>query len=231
MKYTALGLALALALGLGYVGHGPAERPVQTTGWTPEPGETVAVTQPPEGDPRAEQWQTAEELGLQPPEGVLGGFYIPSFLTYRGGFYGGVGDEKGLRFAPSGEEDLLFNVYYTHEVYWVEDHPDWIAVHINGMEVYQKIFDVTFELDGVTYAIAYSPAMEADYTFGEAVLETEDFTVYEAVKLQGEPAQTKEYLVDLLPLLQRERPALFDGSRLEPGGWYATQWQIALPLN
>ena len=124
-----------------------------------------------------------------------------------------------LRFAPSESKSVLFNTHYTRNVYLVENHPDWIAIHINGMEVYERIFDVTFEIDGAAYGL------------GNVVLETEDYTVYEAVKLQGEPAQTKEYIVDILPMLQRERPNLFDGSDLETNGGYAEQWQLALPLE
>lgn len=186
------------------------------------------------GDTRAEKWLTAEELGTVTPEGMaIGGLSVPTFLSYRGSFYGIV-DTDGMdspRFSLSEGESLLFNTHYTHPVYLVEDRPDWIAIHINGMEVYEKIFDVTFEMDETTYAIAYSPVMNADYGLGDIVLETEDYTVYEAVKLQGEPTQTKEYIVDILPLLQRELPNVFDGSNLEPGGDYAEQWQLALPIE
>ena len=135
------------------------------------------------------------------------------------------------RFAPSKSENLLFNANYTHAVYLVEDHPDWIAIHINGMEVYEKIFDVTFTVNGIIYGIAYSPAMNADYGLGDVVLETENYTVYEAVRLQGEQTQTREYIVDILPTLQRERPNFFDGSDLSPDDDYADQWQLALPLE
>ena len=186
------------------------------------------------GDTRSETWLTAEELGITKSEGTfVGGLSIPAFISYRGGFYGSAGVNRidSLRFAPSESEDLLFNTHYTHTVYLVEDHPNWIAIHINGMEVYEKIFDVTFAIDGTIYAIAYSPEMNADYALGGIVLETEDYTVYEAVRLQGEPAQAKEYIVDILPLLQREMPNFFDGSDLEPDGDYADQWQLALPLN
>lgn len=186
------------------------------------------------GDARAEAWFTAGELGLTRPEGVVSaGLCVPTFISYRGGFYGSVGGDRGdsLRFALSEDESVLFNRDYTRKVYLVEDHPDWIAIHINGVEVYEKIFDVTFQVDGAAYAIACSPLMNADYGLGDVVLETGDYTVYEAVKLQGEPAQTREYIVDILPMLRRERPSLFDGSGLEPGGWYAEQWQLALPLE
>lgn len=186
------------------------------------------------GDTRSDVWLTAEELGMVKPEGTFStALNISTFISYQGDFYGFV-DRDGmdsLRFAPSEGEKLLFNTHYTHDVYLVKDHPDWIAIHINGMEVYEKIFEVTFQVGETTYAIACSPVMNADYGLGDVVLKTEDFTVYEAVKLQGEPAQTKEYIVDILPLLQRERPNLFDGSNLESGDDYADQWQLALPLE
>ena len=193
-----------------------------------EPG-TVQV-----GDTRAEKWLTAEELGLENSEGIISsGLAVPIFISYQGGFYGVVGEGQldNPRFAPSESENLLFNTHYTHTVYLVEGHTNCIAIHINGMEVYEKIFDVTFVVDGTTYAIAYSPVMNADSNLGDVVLETEDYTVYEAVKLQGEPARCVEYIVDILPLLQRERPNLFDGSDLEPDGYYREQWQLALPLE
>ncbi len=51
------------------------------------------------------------------------------------------------------------------------------------------------------------------------------------IGLQRRYAEYQEILeiVDILPTLQRERPNLFDGSDLEPGGDYADQWQLALP--
>lgn len=186
------------------------------------------------GDTRAETWLTAEELGMAKMEGTFSAaLNVPTFISYQGGFYGIV-DTDGMdtpRFAPSEGEGLLFNTNYTHDVYIVEDHPDWIAIHINGMEVYEKIFDMTFEVDKTIYAIAFSPGMNSDYGLGDIVLETEEYTVYEAVRLQGEPAQTKEYIVDILPLLQRELPNFFDGSNLESGDEYAEQWQLALPME
>lgn len=186
------------------------------------------------GDTRADTWLTAEELGMVKPEGTFSAaLIVPIFISYQGGFYGFVDTDRmdSPHFAPSEGESLLFNTNYTHNVYLVEDHPDWVAIHINGMEVYEKIFEVTFEVGETTYAIAYSPVMNADYGLGDVVLETEDYTIYEAVKLQGEPAQTTEYIVDILPLLQRKRPNFFDGSNLETGGDYADQWQLALPLE
>lgn len=164
---------------------------------------------------------------------MINGLFVPVFISYRGGFYGPVDTDRmdSPRFSLSEGESLLFNTNYTRDVYLVEDHPDWIAIHINCMEVYEKIFEVNFEVGETTYAIAYSPVMNADYGLGDVVLETEDYTIYDAVKLQGEPPQTKEYIVDILPLLRRERPNLFDGSNLDPGGDYAEQWQLALPLE
>lgn len=185
-------------------------------------------------DSRAGAWFTAEELDITKQQEIIIGVFIPVFVSYRGGFYGLV-DEKqmnNLRFASSENEDLLFNAHYTHTVYWVENHPDWIAIYINGiMNVYEKIFDVTFSVDGTVYAIAYSPGMNTEYRLGNMVLKNDDYAVYEAVRLRGEPAQTPEYIVNILPLLRRERPNLFDGSGQESGDNYVEQWQLALPLE
>lgn len=214
-----------------YFAVGDDDNQLSTDPSRPVGPDTVQV-----GDTRAETWLTAEELelGMAKPEGTwVSGFYVPIFLSYRGGFYGIVDANQmdSPRFAPSESENLLFNPHYTHTVYLVEDHPDRIAIRINGMEIYEKIFDVTFAVDGTVYAIAYSPVMNADYGLGDVVLETEDYTVYEAVRLQGETAQTKEYIVDILPILRRERPNFFDGSGREPDGDYADRWQLALPLK
>lgn len=186
------------------------------------------------GDDRAKTWLTAEELGIAKPQGMMGGLFVPAFLSYRGGFYGCVDTDEmdGLRFAPSEGEDLLFyDASHASVVYLVEDHPDWIAVHVNGMEVYEKIFDVTFTAEETTYAIAHSAAVDADYGLGGVVLETEDYTVYEAVRLREGSAQTKEYIVDILPILRRERPNFFGGPAADSGGNYVERWQLALPLE
>lgn len=213
------------------LGHGVNHHDDQSGGNLSQPAEPSHIQSK---DTRAETWLTVGELGITKPEDAINaGLCVPTFISYQGGFYGSVGMERmdSLRFAPSESKSVLFNTHYTRNVYLVENHPDWIAIHINGMEVYERIFDVTFEIDGAAYAIAYSPVMNADYSLGNVVLETEDYTVYEAVKLQGEPAQTKEYIVDILPMLQRERPNLFDGSDLETNGGYTEQWQLALPLE
>ncbi len=186
-------------------------------------------------DNRAEKWLTAEELGFS-AQGETMGLFVPTFISYLGGFYGSVDADRtdSPRFSPSGGEEMIFspNPENNREVYLVEGHPDQIAIHINGMEIYEKIFDVTFEADETTYAIAFSPLVDIDYGVGDMVLETEDYTVYEAIKLQGEPSRTKEYIVDILPILRRELPNFFDGSNLlQSGDYYSDQWQLALPIK
>lgn len=215
-------------------------QPAESSTTSPQPTESDAASpQPAEpgtvqaADTRAETWLTAEELGITKQEGIVSGLFIPAFISYRGGFYGLVeGDQMdSLRFACSQGEDLFFNPHYTHTVYLVENHLHWIGICINGMQVYEKIFDVTFTVNATMYAIAYSAARDAGYKRGNVVLETDDYTVYEAVRLQEEPAQTKAYIVNILPILQRERPNLFDSSDSESGRDWTEQWQLALPLE
>lgn len=169
-------------------------------------------------------WISADELVEREGDGAVMGFAVPTFLSHWGNFYGIVDydvDAFGLI-----DDEVELNPKYRLTRYMVQGHPDCIAVHISGIEVYEKIFDVTFQVDGVTYGIEYSPVMDTDYAPGGLVLEGDGFTVYQAVKLQGEPADGPEYLVNILPLLKEYRPTLF-GDDSEN---YAEAWQIALPL-
>lgn len=164
--------------------------------------------------PEAPQWQTADEIVELSGDSQMG-VSVPAFLSRNGGFYGGAECTATDRFALTGEE-VWFNPDYRYAAYQVKDRPDCFAIRINGgMKIYQKIFDVTFELDGTVYGIQYnvkpSPAKE--------VLSGDGFTVYKA-------DEDGEYLVNILPLLQQYRPNLFGGNEN-----YADAWQVALPMG
>lgn len=169
-------------------------------------------------------WMSAEQIEKLEDDSLQMGLYVPAFVTYEGGFYHGIELEEDELFAPSGKE-LKFNADYSGKIYSVLDKPDCIAVLINGMEVYQKAFDVTFEMDGLIYAIAYSPNLGTEYERGAAVYDGMDFTVYEAVRLGEAAAEEKEYLVNILPLLRDRWPGIFGDDQN-----YADAWQLALPL-
>jgi len=164
--------------------------------------------------PEMPQWQTADEIAELSGDSQMG-VSVPAFLSWNGGFYGGAEYTAADRFAPVGDE-VWFNSEYHLTAHQVKDRPDCFAICINGgMQIYQKIFNVSFELDGTVYGIQYnvkpSPAKE--------VLSGDGFTVYKA-------DEDGEYLVNILPLLQQYRPNLFGGNEN-----YADAWQVALPLG
>ena len=168
--------------------------------------------------PETSRWHTADEIAELSGDSQMG-VYVPAFLSWNGGFYGGAECTAADRFAPAGEE-VWFNPEYRFAAYQVKDRPDCVAIRINGgMKIYQKIFDVTFELEGIIYGIQYSPSTSAERTPGPKIRSDDDFTVYEM-------AEEGTYLVNILPLLQQHRPNIFDGNEN-----YKDAWQVALPLG
>ena len=162
-------------------------------------------------------------------EVVSNGVFEPFFIAFDGALY--VSYDSGERgfYEPTGLEAYLAE-NYTCKVCCVQGRPDHIGVDINSfIHEYKKVFDCDFEIDGQKYQIAYSALKDIDHACGDIVLQTEDFTVYEAVRLQGEPSDTKEYIVDLLPVLKREFPNLFDELRELGFDDYGDAWWIALP--
>lgn len=171
------------------------------------------------------KWKTAEEI-LESNDNASMGVYVPSFLSYRGGFYANISDGKSKIEGYPLPDKVWFNPEYQYTAYQIKNYPDRFAIAINGgLMIYQKIFDVTFELEGVIYGIQYSPSTGTELTAGEKKLSGDGFTVYEAVRHMGEAADESEYLVNILPLLQQYRPNLFRGDEN-----YADTWQVALPL-
>lgn len=165
------------------------------------------------------KWKTAEEI-LESDDNVSMGVSVPSFLSYRGGFYANISDGKSKIEGCALPDKVWFNPEYQYTAYQIKNYPDHFAIAINGgLMIYQKIFDVTFELEGVIYGIQYSPSTGSECTPGPKILSDGDFTVYEMTE-EG------KYLVNILPLLQRYRPNLFGGEEN-----YKEAWQIALPLG
>lgn len=176
-------------------------------------------------------WQTAEEIYAaenQDGSQIMAGVFIPTFVAYQGAFYGAA-DETSMsqtRFCAVTEK-VSFNSAYEHTVYLVENYPDCIALLINGyFTIYQKQFDVTFELDGITYGIVYNAAHPDSRILGEILLSNDSFTVYEAVFYPGEPREQAAYVVDILPKLRAAGYSFF----LEDGVDYADAWWVAEPI-
>ena len=178
----------------------------------------------------SENWMTAEDILAKENNGLIGvhtGVDVRVFVAYNGGFYGAADDDgkKHRYYLPAGDF-VFYNEQYKAEAYMVKDEPDLVAVVINGgIQEYQKVFDCTFCIDGVTYGITFESGPAA-YSCGDMVQETDDFTVYQAARRQGERLKTEEYVVNVLPILQRTLPNFFN----DKGKDYADAWWIALPM-
>ena len=196
-------------------------------------GNTDTICQLPAADPQADyKWQTIKEIlgadyGIEHHD-VIEGY----FLAYDGALYVSYSPdnkELGKEYALTGEY-AYFGESFPCEAYAVKGEPNLIAIKLNfAIHEYRRLFDCNFEIGGEKFEIAHSALMDIDYICrNKGVLQTEDFTVYEAVRLQGEPSDTKEYLVDLLPALEREFPDLFNDFE---DADYADRWWIAVSNN
>lgn len=193
--------------------------PVQAEQVTVQPG----LSSEQSTEAQSPVWLSAEEI--LKTDDVYMGVFVPAFLSWQGGFYGGTEITEDDRFAVT-EGKVWFNPEYRYAVYQVKDRSDCIAICINGgLQVYQKLFGVCFELDGMTYGIHYSPDIGTEYTAGKEILSGDGFTVHEAIRLNGE-ANGTEYLVNILPLLKAQLPNFFSDDEN-----YSEAWQIAMPLN
>ena len=159
---------------------------------------------------------------------TVGGVNVPFFIAFDGALYVSYDSGEGGFYEPTGLEAYLGELF-SCKVCTVQGRPNHIGVEINSfIHEYKKLFDCDFDIDGTKFQIAYNALKDIDHACGDIVLETDDFTVYEAVRLQGESSDTKEYIVDLLPSLQREFPNLFDELRECGFDDYGDAWWIAL---
>ena len=177
----------------------------------------------------SENWQSAEDILAKESNGLKGvhtGVDVRVFIAYNGGLYGcAADDEKRNKYYMPAGDFVFYNEQYKTEAYMVKDEPDLVAVIINGgILEYQKIFDGTFNMDGVAYGINYESGPV--YSCGDIVLKTDDYTVYQAIRLQGERPKTEEYVVNVLPILQRTVPNFFNDEEKN----YADAWWVALPM-
>ncbi len=175
------------------------------------------------------EWLTPEEISFDTNGGGFG-VNSPFLIAYNGALYVGYDpeDEKTDRYYALTGDMVQLSERYNTPAYAVKDEPNLIGVFFNfGVSEYRRLFTCQFDLDGVNYEISYSPIKDIDLTCGEKVLETDDYTVFEALDMQGEPIQGK-YLVNLFPLIQAELPNLFNEAEKET---YSDIWWVAVPTE
>lgn len=169
-------------------------------------------------DNAEEGWMPASKF--ETGGAVVGGLCVLTFTAYDGALYGAADYCVSESDFVMEEGELLYNINYRYNVYRIKDKPDHIAIFINGgFTVYEKIRDFVFDMGGDCYGIAFCPVMDADYARGELVKDEGDFSVYEAVRLQGEQTE-KEYIVDISEYLKTERPNIFDNGE----NWAEFTW-------
>ena len=169
-------------------------------------------------------WKTSEEI-IAEDDGIVsyGSVNIGTLLVYDGAVYTYLytDDAKTDRYYAQTGDHAYFAEWFPCEVYAVKNEPDLIAIKFDfDIFEYRKQFDCNANIDSEKFEIAYKAYMYGDYDCGDIVLQTEDFTVYEAVRLRGEPADTTEYVIDILPALKRELPDLFGADEYDGDAWW-----------
>ena len=161
---------------------------------------------------------------------TISGVSVPFFVAFDGALYASYCPVDGGSYVGTGIYTHL-GENYTCQVCKVQERPDHIGVIINQVAwEYKKLFDCDFDIGGQKFQIVYNALKDIDHACGDVVLQTDDFTVYEAVRLQGEPSDTKEYIVDLLPVLKREMPDLFGDDETDYGdAWWIAVSNITIP--
>ena len=197
-----------------------------------EADDTDVVCQLPVADPQIDyKWQTVDEI-LGADYGIASAEEATNYyLVYDGAFYAGYSpeDEKtGRYYAATGEYAYFHNSKSPCEVYAIKGEPDLIAIITDSyMCEYRRLCCIDFKIDGEKYEIAYPAYMQVDYDCGDTVLKTEDYTVYKAITMQGEP--TDVYLINLLPVLKKEIPGWYDliGDNDYPVAYFVDAWWVA----
>lgn len=192
-------------------------------------------------------WQTPEEIigDNTPSVNEAANYYI----VYNGALYECSSDsetdshfsEKGRYYALTGRYAYSHGVGFPCEVYAVKDEPDLIMIEKDYVLFeYTKIMDCNFEVDGEKFEIACSLTLNDDYGYGDMVLQTEDFTVYETVQVWNSvylESKPKAYLINIYPVLVRKDPNLYKD--LVPNYpdyppeniYFLSAWWLALPCE
>ena len=180
-----------------------------------------------EGSADTTLWLSADEV-LKSAENdpQYMGVSVPMVIAYQGAIYSCSGEEyrENSQYAHL-ETEVILRKNYSYPAYQVKDISDSVAFIVNGrLTTYQKLFEVDAMIDGISYKAVYSMGLGIDYSYGEVVHETDDFTVHQAVDTQSGKVLESECVINILPLLKREFPTMFDGDEN-----YGDAWWLAVP--
>lgn len=154
----------------------------------------------------------------------ISGVDVPIFIAYNGAIYGGTDYDMSNAYVSVSETEIEFNPDYTYTAYHITDHPNLVAIIINGAySVYEKKFDVTVTIDGTLYQVecpVYYLTMDA---VGEQFLEVDGIKAYEAIDVNSQKMINEKCIVDITELMSSVYPNLFN----EPTEIYADGWWVA----
>lgn len=171
----------------------------------------------------------AEDVLLEAQlQGGISGVAVPLFLAYNGAIYGGTDYDMTNAYVSVAETEIEFNPDYTYTAYQVTDHPELVAIIINGeYMVYEKMFEVTVAIDGKLYQVECPVTYLTLDAVGKQILEADGIKVYEAIDVNSQDTIDGKCIVDITELMSAYSPNLFsDSTTIHADCWWVVQ-QVA----
>lgn len=161
-------------------------------------------------------------------QGVNSGVAVPIFIAYNGAIYGGTDYDMTNAYVSVSETEIEFNPDYTYTAYQVTDHPELVAIIINGgYMVYEKMFEVMVKLDGKIYQVECPVIYLTMDAVGKQILEADGIKVYEAIDVDSQDTIGGKCIVDITELMSAYSPNLFsDSTTIHVDCWWVAQ-QVA----
>ena len=167
----------------------------------------------------------AEDILLEAQlQGGNNGVDVPIFIAYNGAIYSNTDYDMSNAYVSVSETEVEFNPDYTYTAYQVTDHPELVAIIINGgYMVYEKMFEVSVTIDGNLYRVECPVFYLTMDAVGEQIFEADGIKVYEAIDVTSQDAIGGKYIVDITERMSAVRPNFFS----DPTVIYADCWWVA----
>ena len=151
------------------------------------------------------------------------GVAVPIFIAYNGAIYGSTDYDMSSAYVSISETEIEFNPDYRYTAHQVTDHPELVAIIINGgYMVYEKIFEVMVTIDGNLYQVECPVFYLTMDAVGEQILEVEGIKAYEAIDVNSQEIISGKYIVDITEPMSAVRPNFFS----DPTTTYADCWWV-----
>ena len=167
----------------------------------------------------------AEDILLEAQlQGIYSGVDVPIFIAYNGAIYSSTDYDMSNAYVSVSETEVEFNPDYTYTAYQVTDHPELVAIIINGgYTVYEKMFEVSVTIDGNLYRVECPVFYLTMDAVGEQIFEADGIKVHEAIDVTSQDTIDGRYIVDITERMSAARPNFFS----DPTVTYADCWWVA----